>query len=398
MRIQVLADDDAVARAGAAFTAAEARAAVAARGRFVLAVSGGRTPRKMLRALADEDVPWASVHVVQVDERIAPAGHPDRNFTHLQESLLAHCPIPAGQVHAMPVEADSLEAASAQYAATLRQIAGTPPVVDLVHLGLGPDGHTASLVPGDPVLGVTGAYVALTGVYQGRRRMTLTYPALDRARRIVWIVTGAEKAEATARLWNGDRSIPGGRIRRDDVLALVDRAAAARAESLPPGPTMSRRAGGRRVGIATDHGGFALKEDLVARLGAAGHDVVDFGAYALQPDDDYPDYVIPLARAVAAGTVERGVAVCGSGVGVVVCANKVPGAHAGLIADHFSAGQGVEDDHMNILCMGGRTLGPSVAWDIARTFLEAEYSQAPRHLRRLAKVATLELENARTSA
>src|SRR5262249_29458682 len=141
----------------------------------VLAVSGGRTPRKMLRALADEDVPWARVHVVQVDERIAPAGDPDRNFTHLQESLLVHCPIPAGQVHAMPVEAADLEAAAGQYAETVRQIAGTPPVVDLVHLGLGPDGHTASLVPGDPVLGVTGADVALTGVYQSRRRMTLTY-------------------------------------------------------------------------------------------------------------------------------------------------------------------------------------------------------------------------------
>jgi 6-phosphogluconolactonase len=398
MRIQVLADDDAVARAGAAFTAAEARAAVAARGRFVLAVSGGRTPRKMLRALADEDVPWAGVHVFQVDERIAPAGDPDRNFTHLQESLLAHCPIPAGQVHPMPVEAVDLEAASVRYAQTLRQVAGTPPVLDLVHLGLGPDGHTASLVPGDPVLDVTDADVARTGVYQGRRRMTLTYPVIDRARRIVWIVSGTAKAEATARLWNGDRSIPGGRIRRDDVLALVDRAAASRAESIPPGPTVPRRAGGRRVGIATDHGGFALKEDLVARLGAAGHDVVDFGAYALDPDDDYPDYVVPLARAVASGKVERGVAVCGSGVGASICANKIPGAHAGLIADHFSAGQGVEDDHMNIVCVGGRTQGPGVAWDIVRTFLEAEFSQAPRHLRRLAKVASLELENARTSA
>jgi ribose 5-phosphate isomerase B len=299
----------------------------------------------------------------------------------------------------MPVEAEGLEAASTEYAETLQRIAGTPPVVDLAHLGLGPDGHTASLVPGDPVLDVTGADVALTGVYQGRHRMTLTYPVLNRARRIVWIVTGKEKAEATARLWNGDPSIPGGRIRRDDeVLALVDAAAASRAESLPPGLTAGRRAGGRRVGIATDHGGFALKEDLLARLGAAGHDVVDFGAYALDPDDDYPDYVIPLARAVAAGKVERGVAVCGSGVGVVVCANKVPGVHAGLIADHFSAGQGVEDDHMNVVCVGGRTVGPSVAWDIVRTFLEAEYSQAPRHLRRLAKVASLELENARTSA
>jgi len=152
-----------------------------------------------------------------------------------------------------------------------------------------------------------------------------------------------------------------------------------------------------RVGIATDHGGFGLKEDLVAQLRAAGHDVVDFGADRLSPDDDYPDFVVPLAEAVAAGTVERGVAVCGSGVGASICANKIPGVRAALIHDHFSAGQGVEDDHMNIICLGGRTVGPSVAWELVQTFLVAEYSQAPRHLRRLSKVALLELQPTRTS-
>ncbi len=152
-----------------------------------------------------------------------------------------------------------------------------------------------------------------------------------------------------------------------------------------------------RVGIATDHGGFGLKADLVAQLRAAGHDVVDFGADTLSPDDDYPDFVVPLAEAVAAGTVERGVAVCGSGVGASICANKLPGVRAALIHDHFSAGQGVEDDHMNIICLGGRTVGPSVAWELVQTFLAAEYSQAPRHLRRLSKVALLELQPTRTS-
>ena len=145
-----------------------------------------------------------------------------------------------------------------------------------------------------------------------------------------------------------------------------------------------------RVGIATDHGAFSLKEDLLGRLKAAGHDVVDFGAYRLAPGDDYPDFVIPLARAVSAGQVERGIAVCGSGVGAEVCANKIPGVRAGLIGDHFSAHQGVEDDHMNILCMGGRTVGPEVAWEFVETFLAAQFSQAPRHLRRLSKVAALE--------
>ena len=145
-----------------------------------------------------------------------------------------------------------------------------------------------------------------------------------------------------------------------------------------------------RVGVATDHGGFSLKEDLVARLRAAGHEVVDFGAYVLAPGDDYPDFVIPLARAVAAGRVERGVAVCGSGVGASICANKIPGVHAALIGDHFSARQGVEDVHMNIICMGGRTIGPFVAWEFVETFLASEFSQAERHLRRLGKVASLE--------
>ena len=145
-----------------------------------------------------------------------------------------------------------------------------------------------------------------------------------------------------------------------------------------------------RIGIATDHGGFALKEDLLARLRAAGHQVEDFGANRLEPGDDYPDFVIPLARAVSAGQVVRGIAVCGSGVGASVCANKIHGVRAGLIGDHFSARQGVEDDHMNIICMGGRTIGPFVAWEFVETFLASEFSQAERHLRRLGKVASLE--------
>ncbi len=146
-----------------------------------------------------------------------------------------------------------------------------------------------------------------------------------------------------------------------------------------------------RLGIATDHGGFALKQEILGKLRAAGHEVVDFGADTFVPSDDYPDYVVPLARAVAAGTVERGIAVCGSGVGAAVCANKIGGVRAALIHDHFSARQGVEDDHMNILCMGGRTVGPEVAWDLVETFLAATFSQAERHLRRLSKVAALEL-------
>lgn len=147
-----------------------------------------------------------------------------------------------------------------------------------------------------------------------------------------------------------------------------------------------------RVGIATDHGGFALKEELVVHLREAGHEVIDVGAHSLNPADDYPDFVIPLAHAVVAGKVERGIAVCGSGVGAAVCANKIPGIRAALIHDHFSARQGVEDDHMNIICMGGRTVGPAVARDLVDTFLASQFSQAERHLRRLGKVASLEAQ------
>lgn len=226
MKTEIFADADAVAREAAAMIAAEARAAVAERGRFIMAVSGGHTPWVMLRALAGEDVPWAGVHVAQVDERVAPAGHPDRNLTHLRESLLEHAPLPPGQIYAMPVESPDLEAAAKQYAATLTKLGGSPPVLDLVHLGLGPDGHTASLVPGDAVLEVNDADVALTGVYQGRRRMTLTYPVLNRARRVLWLVTGGEKAGMLVRLQKGDPSIPAGRVNQERALVLADRAAA----------------------------------------------------------------------------------------------------------------------------------------------------------------------------
>ena len=228
MRLEVFDEPDSVAQAAAAAIAADARAAIAARDRFTLAASGGHTPWVMLRALASEDVPWTGVHVFQVDERVAPDGHPDRNLTYLRESLLQHAPLRPEQVHAMPVEAGDLESAASQYAMTLQEISGSPPVLDLVHLGLGPDGHTASLVPGDPVLDVTRADVALTGVYQGRRRMTLTYPALNRARRVLWVVTGSEKVEMLQRLLDGDVSIPAGRVRREQALLLADRAAAGR--------------------------------------------------------------------------------------------------------------------------------------------------------------------------
>jgi 6-phosphogluconolactonase len=229
MKIEVLANPEMVAQRAAEFVAAEAGAAVAARGLFVIAVSGGHTPWVMLRALATEDVPWKQMHVVQVDERVAPAGDSDRNLTHLRESLLEHAPLPPENIHPMPVQATDLEAAAKQYAATLAELAGSPPILDLAHLGMGPDGHTASLVPGDPVLNLTNADVALTAVYMGRRRMTLTYPILNRSRRILFLVTGKEKVDMLPRLLAADSSIPAGRIRQDNTVILADHDAAARA-------------------------------------------------------------------------------------------------------------------------------------------------------------------------
>ncbi len=226
MKQEILSTSDAVAARAAQIIASDARVAVAARGRFVMAVSGGRTPWQMLRALANEQLPWENVHVVQVDERIAPAGDKDRNLTHLRESLLSHAPIPKNQIHAMPVEATDLDQACRSYSDLLNSLCGNPAVIDLVHLGLGPDGHTASLIPGDPVCEIRDAEVALTNAYQSRRRMTLTYPIIDRSRHVLWVVTGVEKAPMLPRLLAGDAGIPAGPVAQAHATLLADAPAA----------------------------------------------------------------------------------------------------------------------------------------------------------------------------
>lgn len=226
MEIRIHEGAAAVARAGAELVASAAREAIAERGRFLFAVSGGHTPWEMMRELVGEDLEWGRIHLFQVDERIAPAGDPDRNLTHLRASLLDYVDLPPGNVHAMPVEEPDPEAAATRYAQELSRVAGTPAVLDLVHLGLGPDGHTASLVPGDPVLEVTDRDVAVTTtVYQGRRRMTLTYPPIERGRTVMWLVDGAGKAPMFARLRAGDASIPAGRVKASHAVAIVDSAA-----------------------------------------------------------------------------------------------------------------------------------------------------------------------------
>ncbi len=214
--LEVAPDAAAVAAKAAGYVAGRARLTVAARGRFTFAISGGRSPWAMFAELAKEDMPWADTDLFQVDERVAPDGDPSRNLTNLHDSI-GDAP---ARVHAMPVTDADLDAAARAYATVL------PQRFDLLHLGLGPDGHTASLVPGDPVLKVTDVLVALTQPYQDHRRMTLTYPALARADQLLWLITGDDKKDALAKLLAGDESIPAGRVQAERSLIMADEAAA----------------------------------------------------------------------------------------------------------------------------------------------------------------------------
>jgi 6-phosphogluconolactonase len=230
LSLEVLPDAAALARAAVRHVIEAADAALDERGRFTVAFSGGGTPRRFFEELTHRPLPWRSIHVFQVDERVAPPGHRDRNLTALATQLLDRVPIPAANVHPMPVEAADLEAAAVGYAAEIREVCGPEGVLDLVHLGLGDDGHTASWPPGDPVVDVTDADVAVVGPYRGYRRMTLTPPAVNRAGSILWLVGGAGKAPALARLLEGDPTIPAARVRREGAVVLAG------ADAAPPAP------------------------------------------------------------------------------------------------------------------------------------------------------------------
>jgi 6-phosphogluconolactonase len=216
IELEVFPDPAGVAARAAALLAEAARAAAGAGRTFAVALSGGTTPLAMLVELRSQDVPWEAVGIWQVDERVAPSGHPDRNLSHIRSNLPGEA---LSRLHPMPVESDDLEAAAADYAASL------PVAFDVVHLGLGDDGHTASLVPGDPVLEVRNRAVAVTGEYRGRHRMTLTYRVLDAAGEVLWIVTGEAKREPLRRLLDGDPGIPAGRVAASRQIVVADRAA-----------------------------------------------------------------------------------------------------------------------------------------------------------------------------
>lgn len=225
MQVEVLSDPAAAAERAAAFIVERAHEALRERGRFLLALSGGHTPRAMYEALARHALPWQQVEVFQVDERVVPLTSPERNWNPIERLLLASAAAPSPRGHPMPVEGPDLVEAAGGYAETLVEAAGAPPVLDLVHLGLGTDGHTASLFPNDPALGIDDAWVALTGVHHGHRRMTLTLPAIDRARCILWLVCGADKARMLRRLTDGDEAIPAGQVPRNHAWIIADRAA-----------------------------------------------------------------------------------------------------------------------------------------------------------------------------
>lgn len=216
---------DEVAAAGAEFIHSRARQAIDRRNQFILALSGGSTPWRMLNKLADYELRWECVKIVQVDERAAPDGDPERNLVHIQEEFADRISLPAENVYAMPVDGEDLDKGASQYQRALTELGGESPVLDVVHLGLGGDGHTASLIPGDPVLDVSDNDVATTGTYNGWRRMTLTYPMINRARHILWLVTGAEKAEMLNRMILADYDIPAGRVSQRQATVFADDAA-----------------------------------------------------------------------------------------------------------------------------------------------------------------------------
>jgi 6-phosphogluconolactonase len=231
IEVEILPDPEALAARAADLVAGRLAGAVADRAVATLAVSGGGTPLPFFAELAERKLPWDAVHVFQVDERVAPAGHPDRNLITLREELAERVALPEANLHAMPVEADDLDAAARAYADELAAVCGHPPVLDLVHLGLGDDGHTASWPPGDPIAAIVDAEVAICPVYRGRRRMTLTVPAVNRARAVLWLVSGPGKADMLARVLAGDPALPASLVRPDQALVLADRAAAQRVAS-----------------------------------------------------------------------------------------------------------------------------------------------------------------------
>ena len=225
MEIRECETVDDVAVAGADFIFHRATEAIAERNQFTLALSGGSTPWRMLGKLAGYELPWRQVRIFQVDERVAPDGDPQRNLVHIEKEFADRIGLPPENLHAMPVDSADLDVGARCYQVCLNQSAGEPPVLDVIHLGLGADGHTASLVPEDPGLQVTDRDFAITGTYDGRQRMTLTYPLINRARHLLWLITGEGKSAMLSRMLQADYEIPAGRVNQMHAVVVADTAA-----------------------------------------------------------------------------------------------------------------------------------------------------------------------------
>ena len=395
--VTVLKDPDELAEAAARLVVDAAAKAVAARGNFRIALAGGETPRATYARLAkppfSDRVDWGRTWVFFGDERAVAPEHPDSNYGMAHATLLSKVPVPAAQIRRIRAEADDPEVAAVEYAKALAETFGTRrgelPRFDLVLLGLGVDGHTASLFPGSPVLKeifrtVAAVHAAAAAIPQ---RLTLTLPVLNAAGRVVFLVAGAEKAKVVKAVLAERAMLPAAMIRPDDgeLVWLLDRAAAS---LLPAGGTVAMR-----IAVAADHRGFSAKEPVIRALEGDGHQVLDLGTSSTEPVD-YPDYARAVGRALREGRAEVGVLICGSGAGVSIAANKLRGVRAALCHDLFTARQSREDDDANVLCLGARVVGVDMAVALAREFVGARFSGAERHARRRAKV--LELESSGT--
>ncbi len=367
---------------------------IASYGRFTMALSGGKTPTGVYQTMASPSFRrkfnWKKIHFFWSDERWVPADNPRSNFRMAYETLLSKVPIPSQNIHAVPTSGDDPAHGAEVYEEHIRRFfklkKGGIPVFDLMLLGVGLDGHTASLFPGSDGVSVKHRLVIPVLPVLGNvpeDRISLTLSVINHSRMIFFLASGREKAEMVQGVLEHQHKklLPVDRIKPDkgEVIWFLDQAAAGK---LSPKP--------KRIGIAADHGGYALKKYLTQQLRREGYEVVDFGNRQFDPSDDYPDFVVPLARAVSRNKLDRGVAVCSSGVGACIAANKIAGVRACMIHESFSARQGVEDDDMNVICLGSKVLQPSLAWKLVTLFLAATFSNATRHRRRLHKIALLE--------
>jgi 6-phosphogluconolactonase len=363
---------------------------IATHGKFTLVLSGGTTPKGVYQCMASpsyrKKFQWEKIHFFWSDERWVDPSDPKSNFRMVSQALLTKVNIPPANIHPVPTKNEALKDSARLYEEMIRDFfklkKGSIPRFDLILLGVGPDGHTASLFPGNPSLLVKNRLAVTTSPKsQSEQRITLSLPVLNGADRVLFIVSGEEKADIVQQVLESKNknSFPANKVRPQKACWFLDKRAASKLPKIP-----------KRIGIAADHGGYLLKGHLSGILRQLGYEVIDFGNDKLNPVDDYPDFVVPLARAVSGDKVDRGVAICGSGVGACIAANKVPGVRACMIHEKFSARQGVEDDDMNVICLGSRVLTQALAWELVRIFLCAHFSNSPRHIRRLAKVSTLE--------